>query len=788
MTLSTLVIFMIGLWTLAFYASRVLQNDMQRLLGEQQFSTVTFIAEEINHELGDRMEQLEKVARRITPTMLDDPAALQTFLEQQWLIQESFNAGVIAYRPDGVAIANAPLSAERIGIDYSGRDYLVGAIGAGKMTLGTPHISKSKGFHEFIIATPIRDPRGKVIGALSGVTALDSTNFHDIIVGNRYGKTGDYLLLDPRHGLFVTSTDKSLALQPLPAPGSNPIFDRYRRGLDGFGIATSSLGIEQLTAAKRIPVAGWLMVAELPVEEAFAPIRAMQQRMLLATILLTLLAGILIWWLLKHHLSPLLTATGTLARLANPDHPLQPLAIVRHDEIGQLIGSFNHLIEAVRQREQALRQTQTELHEAQRIAHVGSWKLDAATNRVVWSDELYRILAWNLETPVPDYADRARLFTAESWDRLDAALLSAQKTGIPFELELEMVRTDQRHGWMRVLGEALYDDSGAIVGLQGAAQDITERKRDEEKLRLAASVFTNVSEGIAITDVAVTIIEVNEAFTRITGYSRAEVLGKNPRILKSGRQSTQFYLAMWAGLVQKGEWRGEIWNRHKNGEVYAEMLNINAVRDDHGGIQNYVALFSDITALKVQQSQLEHIAHFDALTGAPNRLLLADRLHQAMSQAARHGQKLAVAFIDLDGFKTVNDRYGHEAGDQLLIAVTSRMKQALRDGDSLARLGGDEFVALLLDLTDAAASVPILNRLLEAVAEPVRLGDIDLQVTASLGVTFYPQEDEATDDQLLHQADQAMYRAKQAGKGRYCFFDAAQDRDSPVAESPVAEP
>ncbi|PIV22057.1 MAG: hypothetical protein COS39_09355 [Hydrogenophilales bacterium CG03_land_8_20_14_0_80_62_28] len=208
----------------------------------------------------------------------------------------------------------------------------------------------------------------------------------------------------------------------------------------------------------------------------------------------------------------------------------------------------------------------------------------------------------------------------------------------------------------------------------------------------------------------------------------------------------------------------------------AEMLNINAVRNDHGDIQNYVALFSDITALKAQQSQLEHIAHFDALTGAPNRLLLADRLHQAMSQAARHGQTLAVAFIDLDGFKAVNDRYGHDIGDQLLIALTSRMKQALRDGDSLARIGGDEFVALLLDLTDAAASVPILNRLLNAVAKPVRFGDLDLQVSASLGVTFYPQEEEVTDDQLLHQADQAMYQAKQAGKGRYHFFAAAQNQ------------
>ncbi|MFA6971740.1 MAG: EAL domain-containing protein [Gallionella sp.] len=306
-------------------------------------------------------------------------------------------------------------------------------------------------------------------------------------------------------------------------------------------------------------------------------------------------------------------------------------------------------------------------------------------------------------------------------------------------------------------------------------RDISERKLAEQGLQLAASVFTYAREGILITDASGVIIDVNEAFSRITGYSREEVLGRNPRFLKSGRHENEYYAAMWTDLVGKGHWYGEIWNRRKNGEIYAEMQTISAVRDAQNEIQQYVALFSDITTLKEHENELEHIAHYDALTGLPNRVLLADRLHQGMTHALRRGQRLAVAYLDLDGFKAVNDHHGHEAGDLLLMTLADHMKQALREGDTLARLGGDEFVAVLIDLADIDSSVMLLSRLLEAAAQPVQVGSLILQVSASIGVTFFPQDGDVDADQLLRQSDQAMYQAKLAGKGRYHLFDAAQD-------------
>jgi len=319
------------------------------------------------------------------------------------------------------------------------------------------------------------------------------------------------------------------------------------------------------------------------------------------------------------------------------------------------------------------------------------------------------------------------------------------------------------------------DDSGLVLGVFAAARDITERKKAEESIQ-AASVFTHAREGIMITDASGTIINVNQAFTYITSYQREEVLGRNPHLLSSGRQSKEFYTALWHDLLGKSHWYGEVWNRRKDGEVYAVIENISAVRDDLGNIQHFVALFSDITSLKLHEQQLEHLAHYDPLTGLANRVLLADRLRQGLALALRHTQKLAVVYLDLDGFKNINDRYGHEVGDQLLITVARQMKQALREGDTLARLGGDEFVALLGELEDVAACVPLLNAALAAAAEPVSIGQLVVQVSASLGVTFYPQVEEVEPDLLLRQADQAMYQAKQAGRKQFHIFDTELDR------------
>ncbi|WP_371195942.1 EAL domain-containing protein [Glaciecola sp. SC05] len=302
-----------------------------------------------------------------------------------------------------------------------------------------------------------------------------------------------------------------------------------------------------------------------------------------------------------------------------------------------------------------------------------------------------------------------------------------------------------------------------------------EKKRAEEKLTRAASVFTHANEGIMITDASAKIIEVNDSFCRVTGYSPEEVLGQNPSMLQSGKESPEFFTKMWQTILKKGHWHGEIWNRRKNGEVYPEMLTISAVKNAAGDTEHYVSLSTDITANKANLKQLERIAHYDLLTNLPNRVLLAERLNQAIEHCKINKRSLAVAFMDLDGFKIVNDSYGHSVGDDLLIAVSKRMKRALRKGDTLARIGGDEFIAIMVDLDEFDESEFVFERLLKAAADPVVVKEASMQVSASIGVTRYPQ-DSADAEQLIRHADQAMYMAKQAGKNRYHLFDTAQNK------------
>jgi diguanylate cyclase (GGDEF)-like protein/PAS domain S-box-containing protein len=310
------------------------------------------------------------------------------------------------------------------------------------------------------------------------------------------------------------------------------------------------------------------------------------------------------------------------------------------------------------------------------------------------------------------------------------------------------------------------------------------KKSAEKQIQLAASVFEHSHEAIMITDAEARIVEVNRAFCELTGYSRDEVLGRNPNILKSGLHDPKFYRQIWESLLRDGHWRGEIWDRRRDHELFAAHLTISAVYGEEGAIRHYVGMLSYITQLKEQQHQLERLAHFDPLTQIPNRILLADRLQLAMARTTRSGKLLAVCYLDLDGFKPVNDRLGHAAGDQVLVQLAGRLQSALRGGDTVARLGGDEFVLLLNDLTDVHESATVLERVLELVAEPYFVQDETIVLSASIGVTLFPA-DASDATTLLRHADQALYLAKQSGRNRYCLFDPEQDRQARLRRETV---
>ena len=319
------------------------------------------------------------------------------------------------------------------------------------------------------------------------------------------------------------------------------------------------------------------------------------------------------------------------------------------------------------------------------------------------------------------------------------------------------------------LSRAIHEMVASLTG------EIAQRREAEAGLQLAAKVFGQSNEAIMITDAENRIVQVNAAFTRITGYQSEEVLGHNPRLLSSGRQSPQFYHGMWQQLLSNNRWRGEIWNRRKSGEVFPEWLSISNVTDAQGKLTHHIALFIDITERKKEEAQMERLASYDTLTGLPNRNLLADRVEQGIAQANRHQSLLAMLFIDLDHFKNINDSLGHDVGDGLLQQVAERLKLCLRRSDTIARLGGDEFIALLTEISGEAEASFVAEKMLAVLGDGFEVGGHTVHIAASIGISLFPN-DGANKVELMRNADLAMYRAKDSGRNRFAFYEEAMNR------------
>ncbi|BCS54622.1 EAL domain-containing protein [Geobacter sp. SVR] len=314
--------------------------------------------------------------------------------------------------------------------------------------------------------------------------------------------------------------------------------------------------------------------------------------------------------------------------------------------------------------------------------------------------------------------------------------------------------------------------------------DITVRRETEDKLRLMARVFEHSGEALVITGPDNKILATNGAFTTLTGYSQEEALGKDPKILKSGKETREFYVSMWETLLRDGFWQGEIWDKRKDGSLYPKWLAISVVRNEEGEITNYIAGFTDISDRKQAAQKIEHLAHHDPLTNLPNRFSLRERLAQALEQAKRSSLHLVVMFIDLDRFKNINDSLGHHVGDLLLIDVAARLSEAVRSADIVARLGGDEFVVVLPQVRSGVASAHIVSKIQQALSQPFRIDGHDLHITPSIGISVFPHDGE-TIEELMKNADLAMYHAKSKGRNNYQFFK--QEMNSTVHERLLLE-
>ncbi|MEI6734017.1 MAG: PAS domain-containing protein [Comamonadaceae bacterium] len=532
-TLFTLGIFLLSIWLLTAYVSRTLRQDMQDMVGKQQFATVSMVAADINDEVLARLDALELVAKSIAPAIALGAADVQKSLENRPVFLRQFNAGSLVLGLDGTAIAAFPVSAGRVGVNYLDRDYVVAALKEGKSSIGKPVLGKVLNMPLIVMVVPIRDPQGKVIGALSGITDLGKPNFLDRISKIASSKTNNFTVVSAQYRISVTSSDKKRVLMVLPPPGVNAYLDRNIAGYEGHDIVVNTLGEKEIASIKRIPAAQWYLYAGLSTEEAFAPVRAMQQRMWLAAMLLTLLAGTLTWWILNRQLAPMFDTASQLAHMSEYPESAQPLPVSHQDEVGTLINGFNQLLLKLAQNKASLEQSEEGLRITLNSIGDAVIATDPAGRVTRMNPKAERLCGWALaDASGRPLAEVFRLVHAETRqtvvDPVQRVMARGDVVGLANHTVL--VAKDGQEYQIADSAAPIRNASGEIVGVVLVFSDVTEGYRIQAALQSSEqryrSLLENLSSGVVVHRPDTSIVLSNSMAGTLLGLTQDQMLGK----------------------------------------------------------------------------------------------------------------------------------------------------------------------------------------------------------------------------------------------------------------------
>jgi PAS domain S-box-containing protein len=476
LTILTMTISLVSIWSLAFYVTEKQQEDMSILLGNQQFSTVSVLAAQVNHELEFRLKSLEVVAEEIAPLL----SGVHLELESHPVFQTLFNGGAFVTRLDGTVIKATPIPVGRIGLNYLERREVATAIRDGKPQIGKPVISRILHTPAFMMAVPIRDTQGNIIGALVGVTDLGKHTFLNMITDNKYANTGDYYFIGKQSRMIIASSDQSRIMEVLPAPGVSATVDHYIQGYEGSAVFISPRGVEVLASAKGIPVANWLLAASLPTQEAFAPVYLMRIRMIMITAFLSLTMGAMIWWMLKRQLAPLLETSRTLATLTQPGESLRLLRVSRQDEIGALIDSLNILLKTLWERKILLGESEARFRNMADQAPALIWILNDR-NICTWYNRRWLEFTGKTLERSMDF-DWMQSVHPDDRSFCEASFQAALLGRNPFDIEFRLLHADGSSTWIADTATPRLDEQGSVIGYIHYGWDISEIKRVEANL------------------------------------------------------------------------------------------------------------------------------------------------------------------------------------------------------------------------------------------------------------------------------------------------------------------
>ena len=538
---------------------------------------------------------------------------MQTFLEQRLVLCSLFNFGVFATGVDGVGIADVPRVRKRIGVDFSERDYVSGTIKDGKPTIGKPIIGKVVHAPVLVMASPIKNGSGKVIGVLAGVVSLGAPNFLDQITTSRHGKTGGYLLVAPRFRLIVTASDKRRIMETLPAPGANPLIDEFIEGKEWSAAILAQNGVEFLVSSARIPAGDWQAIAMLPINEAFAPIRDMQRRMLFATVLLTLLAGLVLWWMLRYQLSPLVSTAKTLAAMSSVDQPLQPLAIAREDEIGQLVAGFNRLLEIIGKGDAALRESE-ERFKALHDASFGGIAIHEQGIILDCNQSLVELSGYGREELIG--MNGLDLIAPEFRQKV----IENMRKGSEDPYDAEGILKDGTRRQFSVCGKNI-PFKGKTVRVT-EFRDITERKRMEQalqdSLRFAQQLVEAIPSPVFYKNSEGRYLGCNEAFEHYLGKARQSFIGKSVYDLSPKDLAERYAAADQYLFDHPGTQIYEAVVQWADGSRHNVVFHKATFMRANGQLGGLVGVILDITERKQLESEM--IEHIEELSFLNKRL------------------------------------------------------------------------------------------------------------------------------------------------------------------------
>ncbi|WP_432472923.1 EAL domain-containing protein [Amphritea sp. HPY] len=774
--LLTLAGFLIASVTLAILVVRYLQNDVQKILIQQQQTMVDMVVQRMDSALQSRLDYLEAFAAKLQSNgRLLSNRKIQQRLNSESHLQQLFNGGLVVLNRSGISVVDYPVVKGRTGINFSDRQHLQQARASASSVISRPLIGKGLQTPLFAINTPILDANKKVIGFIFGVNVLARDNVLKNISERAFGNAGQLLIIDPNLEIYVTDSDKGAALTSY---NNNDRCSCINQVLSGHssGITIDAGNQPILYASAEIKQMGWLVIRTYPLQMATSPVDTLTINITSLILALMLFMASFIAYLLKRQLTPLELASNTIMRMASGQQPTHELEIIQQDEVGNLIQSFNELHKTRLDNEQALSDSESRYRMTMEATGTGIWSWDLHLDEISWNSQCFIMLGYSNKEFELNRESFKNLLHPD--DRVDFFINFMPQLLGNTSVETEFRLRTKQGGWLWVQSRGrpiLFDNHSKPLRIVGTHVNIDKQKQTEQ-LRLAAAAF-ETNDAIMIVNAEDKIIKVNNAFCQITGFNHAEVQNQNPRMMQSGIHGNDFYSEMWSCLNDTGHWQGEVWNRRKDGQIFIAWLNISTHYNDNGSVNSRVAVFSDITEKKQSEELIWKQANFDPLTGLPNRRMFLDRLSQEIKLTTRADQSLALLFLDLDRFKEINDTMGHAQGDLLLQEAANRLKKLMRSSDTVARLGGDEFTVILPQIDSSHQVERVVDKMLTVLAEPITLDQQQVYVTASIGVTLYPQDGDSS-DQLIQNADQAMYAAKERGRNQMHYFTQSMQEDA----------